>query len=166
MNKKKSGSEIALLILEKTVDGIVRYEDFRHHMLLYDFERPLGKTALSQALKRLREKGLVEKELISDSEVIFKLTKAGRNKAILLKDEDENWDGKWRIVVFDIPEKRRSARKFLRKKLIDWSFRKWQKSVWACKKDCADQLEEVIKEAGIEDWVLVLESNRVGPKSF
>lgn len=166
MGKKKSIANLALLVLEKSVDGYCRLEDFAYHHYRYRYGAPeLKKSSLAQALKRLREDGLIEKDQ-SSGEIIYKLTKAGRDKAILMKEEDENWDGKWRLVVFDIPEKRRAARQFLRKKLIEWGFKKWQKSVWACKKNCTEQLEDVIKKAGIEDWVLVVESSHVGPHTF
>lgn len=166
MSKKQSITNLALLILEKAVDGYCRFEDFSYHHYRYKYGIPeLKKSSLAQALKRLRESGFIEKDH-SEEYVIYKLTKAGRDKAILMKDEDESWDGKWRLVIFDIPEKRRAARQFFRKKLKEWGFRKWQRSVWACKKNCATQLEEVIKEAGIEDWVLVVETDYVGPHTF
>lgn len=166
MSKKQSITNLALLILEKSVDGYCRFEDFAYHSYKYLYGYPeIKKASLAQALKRLRESGFIEKDQTS-GEIIYKLTKAGRDKAILMKEEDENWDGKWRIVIFDIPEKRRAARQFLRKKLIEWGFQKWQKSVWACKKNCTQQLEEIIKQVGIEDWVLVIESSHVGPHSF
>lgn len=169
MKQKISLTNAILLVLEKTVDGVVRLSDFANNPGYYNFgggwEYPLDKSAISLALRRLRERGLVEKDH-SEGEVIFKLTKAGKNKAILMKAEDENWDGRYRIVIFDIPEARRGTRKFLREKLKEWGFVKWQKSVWACKKNCTSQLEEVIKETGIDDWVLVVESAHVGPRSF
>lgn len=166
MNRKQTITNLVLLVLEKSIDGYVRFEDFAYHHYRYKWGYPeLKKASLAQALKRLREGGFIEKEY-STGEIIYKLTKAGRDKAILMKDEDENWDGKWRLVIFDIPEKRRAARQFLRKKLKEWGFRKWQRSVWACKKNCTRQLEDVIKDARIEDWVLVVESNYVGPHTF
>lgn len=40
------------------------------------------------------------------------------------------WDGRWRILIFDIPEKIRWKRDLLRKELRDFWFYPLQKSVW------------------------------------
>lgn len=167
MDKKQNLTNLVLLVLEKSIDGCCRAGDFTLHPYRYAYYGPpdLKQSSLSQTLSRLRKNGFIERDR-STGEIIYRLTEAGKDKAILLKDDDEDWDGKWRLVIFDIPEKRRSARQFLRKKLIEWGFRKWQKSVWACKKNCTKQLEDVIKQAGIEDWVLVIESSHVGPHTF
>lgn len=50
------------------------------------------------------------------------------------------WDGRWRIVTFDIPERRKRARDHLRLMLTSLGFRKWQSSVWIYPYDCEDVL--------------------------
>lgn len=151
---------MALLILEKAVDGYVRFEDFANHTYRYKYGIPsLKKASLAQALKRLRKNGFVE--LLSNEELVFRLTDMGRNKAlwIKMKLEDEKWDGKWRIVIWDIPEKRRKVRDLLRHQLKQLGFKMIQRSVWASKKNCTLPLKEYIKKIGIGDWVTVLESD-------
>lgn len=163
MNKRKSLSKLTLLILEKAVDGYVRFEDFANNSwyYAYGYDRQLSKSALSVALKRLRENGFVE--LLSNEELTLRLTDKGRSKALWTKMvlEDEKWDGKWRLVIWDIPEKRRHARDLLRHQLKQLGFEKIQNSVWASKKDCTQVLNEYIKKVGIGDWVKVIESNSV-----
>ncbi|MBI2086384.1 hypothetical protein HYT74_03520 [Candidatus Daviesbacteria bacterium] len=163
MAAKKSLTNFILLALEKSVDGYVRFEDFAYHHYRYHYGIPeLKKAALSQALKRLREKGLIE--LVSDEKLAYRLTNAGKNKAVweAIAMDDLPWDGRWRVVVFDIPEDRRQARNILRASLKKWGFAPWQQSVWATKKNCTKPLREFIKNVGIEDWVIVLESDNTG----
>lgn len=165
MYRKKSLTNLILLILEKTVDGSIRLEDFAYNSgsyAYYGWEYPLKKSALSKALKRLRENGLIE--LISDQELIFRITSKGKEKALLASflQNDKEWDGKWRLVIFDVPEKRRAARDILRRKLKDWGFVHFQQSVWGTKKNCAKALRDFIKSVGIEDWVMVVESDDIG----
>lgn len=82
---------------------------------------------------------------------------------MLTKDEAEiTWDGKWRIVVFNIPENHQLVRQILRSRLKLWGFVQWHKSVWASKKPITAKLRELVKELNIEDWVLVFESDSVG----
>ena len=162
--KRISLTNSILFALEKAIDGYVRFEDFTYHHYRYRWGIPdVKKSELALALKRLRERGLIEEELKNEQDIIIKLTSKGRDKAILLMDDSlDNWDGRWRIVAFDIPEKRRTVRQLLREKLINWGFRRWQKSVWACRKNCTKQLRDFIKQVDIEDWVLVFESDNIG----
>ncbi len=120
----------------------------------------MGRSELGQTLKRLREQGLIE--FVDDHKLSVRLTDPGRSKALLAKVlEPAEWDGKWRIVIFDIPERRRAARDLLRLKLKQLQFIKWQKSVWATRVDCIDLLRKFIKDVGIGDWVRIIESDNV-----
>ncbi len=158
-SKRKVLTDLILLALEKSIDGYVAFEDFIYNPLL---ERPVKKSVLSQAIKRLREQGLIE--LISDKELVLRLTDSGKDKALWKKLalRDEKWDGKWRLVIWDVPEKRRLARDLLRFKLKQIGFIQWQKSVWASKINCTKLLRDFIKQVGIEDWVMVIESDNIG----
>lgn len=164
--KKRALTNLILLALEKAVDGYVRLEDFLYNPGYYAYgsgwSYPLNKASLAKALQRLREAGFVE--LLEDKELILRLTDKGREKAVLaqLQSWGGKWDGKWRIVIFDIPEKRRAARDLLRYNLKSWGFTPWQKSVWVTKKDCAKPLRKYIADVGIQDWVLVMESADIG----
>ncbi len=165
MGKKESIGKLVLLALEKAVDGYVRLEDFAYHHYRYHYGAPeLKKASLAQALKRLREKGFIEQATEKDAgKIILRLTEAGREFLLFSKPEDEiKWDGKWRIVVFDVPESKRLVRDVLRRRLKMWDFKLWQKSVWASKKNVTDKLRSLIKELDIGDWVLVIESDNVG----
>lgn len=164
--KSRKVTNLILLALEKAVDGYVRFDDFVNNPRDYAYGSgwiyPLKKSSLSKALKRLKQGGFIE--LIADRELTLRLTDKGRKKAILaeLQSPLGEWDGKWRIVIFDIPEKRRAARDLLRHNLKSWDFTQWQKSVWVTKKNCIKPLREYIKKLAIEDWVLVIESDNIG----
>lgn len=166
MTKKKVVTNLILLALEKTVDGYVRFDNFINNPSFYAYydgwNYPLKKSELAIAFKRLRENGLVE--LIDDEKLIYRLTDSGKDRAlwIKIKMENEPWDGKWRLIIWDIPEKRRIARDLLRYKLKVLGFNRLQKSVWATKKNCTKELREFIKKVRIEDWVMVFESTDIG----
>lgn len=165
MGKKESIGKLVLFALEKAVDGYVVLEDFMYNPGFYVAGmREVPKSSLAQALKRLREKGFIEKSTDKNEEkIILKLTEIGKEFLYLSKsDEEVEWDGRWRIVVFDIPESKRLVRDILRSRLKIWGFQPWQKSVWASKKNVITKLRLLIKELDIEDWVLVIESNNTG----
>jgi len=158
--RKGSLNNMVLLALEKAVDGYVRLEDFMYNTHIYagGYDRPLKKSSLSKALKRLREKELID--FADPSQLAFRITNLGKD--VLGEDEFEEskWDGKLRIVIFDIPETKRKVRTALRRKLIEWNFKRWQDSVWVTKRDALDKLEALIKKLRIQEWVAVIESEK------
>lgn len=165
METKKSLTNFILLALEKSIEGYISFEDFAYnpHKHIYGYPRNLKKPLILQAIKRLRQNGLID--LIGEEELLIKLTDKGLDKAVWAKikfETTKKWDKIWRIVIFDIPEDQRLARDLLRFKLKEWGFVKIQKSVWASKKNCTVPLRKYIKQLGISDWVLVIESNNTG----
>lgn len=165
MVRNNSLTKAVLLVLEKTVDGCVRLDDFasQNYLYKYGYNRPLKKSSLAQALKRLREKGLID--FMDQEKIIVRITEPGKDQALWVKMREENeqkWDGRWRLVIWDIPEKRKAVRDVFRARLKQLGFNQWQKSVWVSKKNCTQLLRNFIKRVGIEDWVMVVESDNVG----
>lgn len=157
--RRGSLSYFLLLALEKTIDGTVKINDFINNpgYYAYGMGRDLDKTVLSMAIKRLRERGLIETKT-KDGSIIMQLTGLG-SEAIGLIDEGKPWDGKWRIVIYDIPEEKRRIRDLFRRRLKDWGFKYWQQSIWFTKADVTDKLRKLLKKLDIDDWVVVIESD-------
>jgi len=59
--------------------------------------------------------------------------------------KQKKWDGRWRVVIFDVAEERRGSRDFLRKRLKWLGFKELQKSVWVFPYDIKEDIEELIK---------------------
>ncbi|MBI2039896.1 hypothetical protein HYT18_02390 [Candidatus Microgenomates bacterium] len=159
---KGSVSELILLVLEKTIDGYVRFEDYIYNPGLYAYgswgDRHLKKSELAQALKRLREKGLVETEKDTKG-LIIKLTELGKDALGDISVPEKDWDGKWRVVIFDIPERKRLIRNLFRRRLRDWGFKNWQKSVWITRSNITEKLRKLVSKLNIEQWVAVIETD-------
>lgn len=49
-----------------------------------------------------------------------------------------HWDRRWRVIVFDIPERRKSVRVRLRRFMKEYGFVRLQDSVWIYPYDCED----------------------------
>lgn len=155
--RKNSLSYLILLTLEKAIDGYVRFEDFTYHHYRYKWGIPeLEQRELSQALKRLRERGLILEDKADVDKIIIKMTDLG--KTALGVESEEKWDGKWRIVIFDIPEQKRIIRNLFRRRLKDWGFKRWQQSVWVTKRNVTEKLRLLIDDLKIADWIAVIES--------
>lgn len=55
-----------------------------------------------------------------------------------LKSQKKKWDGRWRMVAFDIPERRGTVRPRLRSVMHEIGFVRLQDSVWVYPYDCED----------------------------
>lgn len=97
----------------------------------------------NRSLKGLLSSGLViftEK----NGKKYLKLTEKGKLKLICLEkfnfklNKPQKWDKKWRIVIFDIPQSRKSQREKLRFTLKKIGFVKLQHSVWVYPYDCEE----------------------------
>ena len=116
------------------------------------------RSRLKERLRYLEKKGWIKVEKQGD-EVIIKLVEKGKLKAIkyqvdkLKIEKPEKWDGKWRLVIFDIPDKKKIAREVLRNKLKELGFRALQKSVFILPYPCKKEIE-VIKSV-YELWPYV-----------
>ena len=156
--------EAILLALEKASDGAVAFADFYDNprRFVWYGPRDLPKSKLSLTISRLRKKGYIEKYK-DQSKIILKLTQLGQDWLLKhLPEDNYNWDGIWRLVIFDIPESQRRIRNILRRRLKEWGFNQWQKSVWATKKPLTEALRSLVKQLEVEDWVLVIETENVG----
>ena len=64
------------------------------------------------------------------------LTKKGTEKILKIKfkmnKRTKRFDGKWQMIIFDIPEKKRYLRSLLREKLLLLEYKMLQKSIWIC----------------------------------
>lgn len=164
--KQGSMSYVLLTLLEGAVDGAVLLNDFVNHMDNYSIlgrDYPLKKSTLSKAIVRLKENGLIAQEKIEEGEMVLKLTDEGRMSLLLIKEDEKTWDGRFRVVIFDIPEQKRLVRDLFRRNLKKWGFKNLQKSVWISKKHITEKLIGYIKYLKIEKWVLVIESDKIRP---
>lgn len=94
-----------------------------------------GKYALTRSLKGLEDGGLIETHH-SGQQAYTRLTREGKRKVHSLKLEqdsilfDPTWDGKWRIILLDVPEDRKAEREGLRYLLKKAGFILLKNSVW------------------------------------
>ena len=100
------------------------------------YEGWLYRNGFGRQLASLERKGYIEAKsgLKDRGDRIYRLTERGRLHALGGRDPRERWarkwDGRWRLVLFDIPEEARRERRELRRYLRSRSFGNLQNSVW------------------------------------
>ena len=159
IRKNSIGYWLLLGLEEVTRDGVLEGFSYsgqiKYLSNLSNLAPYSNKSSFSDSIRKLRKNGFIEQESRDERESLLKLTKLGRE---YLGDIEE-WDGKYRIVIWDIPEKKRRLRDLLRRKLREWKFKSIQKSVWVSKINVNVSLRKLISELEMEKWVVVIESD-------
>ena len=115
---------------------------------------------LRQVIKRMQHSKLVEiKE--EQGTPIIKITHRGKQKLLRYKvDEmaldESNWDGKWRLIIYDVAKAKRANSEMFRTMLTKLRFLKLQRSVYLTPFKCEDEIEylRLLFEIGNEVQIL------------
>lgn len=113
---------------------------------------------LKRTIKRLEKQKLVEID-VEDGVQILKITDNGRQKILRFAlDELEIvkpkiWDGKWRLISFDLPEKLKRQRKILVEYLKAWGFYPLHKSVYLHAYPCLKEVEFLRSYLAVTQYV-------------
>lgn len=119
VNKKPAKSDVAALLSKgsrsTTWRRMISFED-----LIAD-----GYIILSGDVVKLSNKG---KKILKTGEIFDFQIKVSE------------WDGIWRVVAYDIPEKYKLQRNYFRKKLKAVGFRQLQHSMWVVPYECREEI--------------------------
>ena len=74
--------------------------------------------------------------------------------------KNRSWDGKWRLLTFDIPEKQSSLRQTFRRKLKELGFFHFQRSVFVVPFECEREIELITDYLNIAPCVHLLVADR------
>ena len=117
---------------------------------LLKIRKDLSKEKARRSFNYLKNRGLVEIKK-DGHDVIITLTKEGKKMAEKYQINDleierpKKWDGRYRLVIFDIPNSTGFIRNVLRRKLKEWGFYFLQRSVWVHAFDCKEEVK-LLKE--------------------
>lgn len=107
----------------------------------------------------LKKRNALEFIKEENNHLVYKLTEKGKEKIKRFAFDEikisqpKEWDEKWRLVIFDIPEKYRKNRNSLRHKLEDLDFYQCQKSAWIYPFPCLEEIEFVKDVLNIKSFV-------------
>ena len=123
---------------------------------LFDYLNPISRRnsirfnqRIKQAILRLEQRGLI-KVIGEGKKREIHLTQQGEKKindlytGAYVIPLPVRWDGKWRLVMFDVPEKRKKVRDILRMLLRSAGFVHFQDSAWTQPYPC-DELVTLLR---------------------
>ncbi len=97
----------------------------------------------------------------------YSLTAKGEAKlhTIIIDDievkQPKSWDGKWHLVMYDLPIRFKKARNAFRWKLKDLGFFQFQKSAWIYPYPCEGEILFVADFFGVSKHIEILEVDKI-----
>ncbi len=115
-------------------------------------KRMLNRQTFNNNLYRFQKKGILDFD--SDNDIV--INKSALKSHILFSKIKEKPAGNTKVMVlFDIPEKKRKIRGWLRLQLKLWDFRMLQQSVWLGKGPLPKEFTTRLQSLGINDCVKI-----------
>ncbi|MBI4990887.1 hypothetical protein HZB96_02220 [Candidatus Gottesmanbacteria bacterium] len=115
---------------------------------------------LKRTLRRLEKEKLVQIKDAQDHQVV-EITQRGRRRILkyaldeITVEKPKFWDGKWRLVSYDIPAKQRNLRKIFREYIHAWGFYPLHESVYLHAYPCEKQVEFLREYLGLGEYVRI-----------
>ena len=119
---------------------------------------------LERAMRRLSKDGSIE----AGPGKRYRLTTFGTRKLARLQFNDLSftkpkrpWDGRWRLVCFDIPETEQYVRRLFQSKLSELGFYRLQNSVFVYPYECGDFLALANRAFELQDHVRLVLAEKI-----
>ena len=114
-------------------------------------------------LYRLKKQGCI-KEISKNGKKFLLLTSKGQLELLMRKagiEKEKDWDGQWRILIFDIPEDCREKRNGLRRLLKRNNFVKLQASVFVSPYSLNREAISYLKQTGLINYIRLIRANEI-----
>ena len=133
--------------------------DSEYYHLWREWERKLSRRRFSKLVYYLKKKGWIKVKVLEGKKAIL-LTPKGVQKITKLKykklKKKKRKDGRWEMVIFDIPETKRQKRDSLRELLKLLGYSQLQKSIWVSPYDVLEETQKIIINLKLEKHVRLL----------
>lgn len=160
---KLTSKEILLTLFDLTTPFYEASRMYRKSIRKYLEQRSIDRSNFLYKIKYLRQKGYIE-TFIERKERFAELTIKGKKHSQLFLLENltiprpKRWDGKWRVVVFDVPEKWHRKRDIFRDYLKRLNFIKIQQSVYVYPFECTNEIALLSSSLSIDPYVIIMVS--------
>jgi len=134
--------------------------------------KEIDQQTIDRAVGSLVKTKLIKEKYNRDGTITLILNDYGKERAMTFNLENikvphqKNWDGKWRIVIFDIPYYLRKSRDSLRLLLKQMGFYTLQKSVFIHPFDCQKEIEFITEYHHANKYIRFIVADSVDNESF
>lgn len=129
--------------------------------------KKIDEESLRRTIKRLYQSKLVGCREHNDGTVELVLSDEGKQRSLRYRVEKleikkpATWDGLWRIVLFDIPERHKKGRDALAQKLKGLGFVTLQKSVFVFPYECKDEIDFIVELFKLRPYVRTIVAREI-----
>ncbi|MDP3883184.1 MAG: hypothetical protein Q8Q48_03970 [Candidatus Staskawiczbacteria bacterium] len=125
---------------------------------IFDALDGYDKKEVKKAINDLSKQKLIAKKKKYNNSVLITLTEKGKLRALNISfrrfyNRKEKWDGRWRMIAFDIPDKCRKGRDALRYRFRSGGFYELQESVFLYPYDCEKEIRGLIEIFKLQEYV-------------
>jgi len=158
MSTKRFGNKLvgdlsrAILFLIKQTAGITLKE------IVTTLEKHYSSKSVQNTIYSLKNRNSIKGDTRAGLEITNKGIKTLSTLEFTYIEQRAPWDKKWRVVIYDIPEKKRVARDKVRFLLKDLGFKQLQISVWVHPLPCLKQFRDIRKAYGVQKHLLLIET--------
>ncbi|OGZ64106.1 MAG: CRISPR-associated endonuclease Cas2 [Candidatus Staskawiczbacteria bacterium RIFCSPLOWO2_01_FULL_40_39] len=122
------------------------------------YRKDKNKKAFSNLVNYAKRKNYIRIKNLEGNMAVM-LTKEGLNKVLkasfIIEGKKKRDDGKWAMLIFDVPEKYRKSRDLLRSVLHNLGYKMFQQSVWITPYDVSDKTEKLLQMYNLDEFVKI-----------
>jgi DNA-binding transcriptional regulator PaaX len=133
----------------------------------FDSDNDYSDKKVKNAVEALRRRKFIKIIKNKDGKIKVKLTNKGKKriKDIFINDlkicKPKVWDKKWRILIFDIPNKMPVDRNYFRSKIKKLGFYQFQGSVWFYPYPCEDEILAIAEFFKVSEYIEIIIAKHV-----
>ena len=164
----KTGNLLELIFPpNSSIDSVLKYKFYGYLKDVWYENHQKVKEGInfSKMIQKLKQNGCLKTLKIKNNKAIM-ITSKGLEKIFKMRLKTtiraKRKDGKWQMILFDIPENRRKQRNYLRESLQYLGYRQLQKSIWVCPYDTLKETKALIKRYNIKPFIELLLINKIG----
>lgn len=134
-------------------------------MSVYKVWKDVNKSDLGRIIKRLEKQEMISIRHI-ENKIQIKITDHGKKRLLEYDYEHislkaKRRDGKWRLIIFDVPENKKRNRDAFVRKLLQFGCIRLQDSVYANAFPCKSEVDFLSHFLEISDYVTVVKLDRI-----
>ena len=122
------------------------------------YRKNKNRDTFSKFIYRLKSNNYIKVKNLEGKQAII-LTKEGLNKALkasfIMEGKKKRKDGKWIMLIFDVPEKYRKSRDLLRSILRNLGYKLFQQSVWVTPYDVSEKTEKLFQMYSLHKYLKI-----------
>jgi CRISPR-associated endonuclease Cas2 len=166
--KNKTGDLISEIIPKKRGLPFSDFNIFRDEWTnknKEEYEKKKNRKRFAWLIYRLKQEGYLKTLKIKNKSATA-ITLKGMERifkiGLKLTDKRPRKDGKWQMVLFDIPESKRKNRDYFRNGLQYLGYKMLQKSIWVCQYDVMKETKDLIKRYNLKEYAELLLIQKIG----